>query len=317
MDVNKPEWHLDQFFTLDKPINAVAFNATDTLLALAAGCAKADVYATSDWKKTKSLTELPKHPIDSLYFTPQNELLASVLSLHTACLVNLDTQKEIISIVGGENDWVSPSCIAAGESLFAIGYYNKVDLYDLNEKNKKPVSFDMTPSDISLKDVDLIMSLDINSTNQLLAAGSLQGTIYMYDIKTKKLIFPVLKKGPASIVAFSKSGNFFVTGDINGIVDVYKIDKEKNQLQKIHCFKNPEEKTIKSLSFSPNDKLLAVGTEDCLYIHDLTNKDYFFSFPNTGLIKALAFSHCSTLLAAGSSDKVARIFASKKSSTKD
>jgi WD40 repeat protein/uncharacterized caspase-like protein/uncharacterized protein YgiM (DUF1202 family) len=145
-----------------------------------------------------------------------------------------------------------------------------------------------------------IFGLAFDPTNQILASGSGDQTIRLWDVQTGRLQ-TILKGHTASIrtLAFSPKGNFLASGASDKTTRVWNLQTGKEAASFSSVFGN-----IRAVAFSPDGAILAsTGDGGSLRLLDWkANKELKAMKSGFGIIYAVAFSPSGSVLATGSSD---------------
>lgn len=114
-----------------------------------------------------------------------------------------------------------------------------------------------------------ISAVAFSPDNKYLAAGSVYGDIYLFDIATLNLARTLSGHIDAvSSLIFNKEGNYLISGSYDGTVRLWQISTGSELLSL-----KAENEEIGSLALSPNAKLLAIGSRDNgVRIFDLIEK---------------------------------------------
>lgn len=164
-----------------------------------------------------------------------------------------------------------------------------------------PPAFGASPSTRSLSGHQgEIFGLAFNPTNQILASGSGDQSIRLWDVQTGRL--QIILKGhtaPIRTLAFSSKGNFLASGASDKTTRVWDLQTGKEAAIFSSIFGN-----IRAVAFSPNGEILAsTGDGGSLRLLDWrANKEVKAMKSGFGIIYAVAFSPSGSVLATGSSD---------------
>jgi len=145
-----------------------------------------------------------------------------------------------------------------------------------------------------------IFGLAFDPTNQVLASGSGDQTIRLWDVQTGRL--QTILKGhtaPVRTLAFSSRGNFLASGASDKTTRVWNLQTGKEAASFSSVFGN-----IRAVAFSPDGEILAsTGDGGSLRLLDWkANKELKAMKSGFGIIYAVAFSPLGSVLATGSSD---------------
>jgi WD40 repeat protein len=205
-------------------------------------------------------------------------------------------------------------CVAANpeKKLIAFGNNNN-HVKVLNLISNRFVTYDSP--DIRGKSPDMI-SVALSPDGKLVAGGSVDYTIRIWDVESQKLL-KTLKKHESHVngIAFSPDSKFLVSG--SG-VDMYWFTRGVSQdsTARIWSVKGDQIAVLKghseavySVAWSPDGKTIATGSQDnTIRLWSPDGKLIRILRGHSGTIYDLAFSKDSKFLLSGSGDKSARIW---------
>lgn len=150
-----------------------------------------------------------------------------------------------------------------------------------------------------------VFALAISNDNTLLASGSSDKTVRIYDRESEKIIGePIAVNGSVSDLEFSPNGHYLAMGMIYNKIIIWDIAKQAILLKTKGM----------SIAFSANGETLATGGADDsgIRIIDLKKRKETHHFATEmGSISNLAFSPDGKLLASASSNRDAQIWTNK------
>ncbi|MGB5960628.1 MAG: serine/threonine-protein kinase [Coleofasciculaceae cyanobacterium] len=151
-----------------------------------------------------------------------------------------------------------------------------------------------------------INSVAISPNGTLIASGSDDKNVYLWDIKTETLAATLTGHSQAvKSVVFSPDGTILASCSDDRTIKLWNI----KECQEISTFQG-HSSCIKSLSFSPDGKILASGSWDkTIKLWNL--KTGFLEATLTGhnlQITAVAFSACGQFIASASCDRTVRLW---------
>ncbi|MDJ0728578.1 MAG: WD40 repeat domain-containing protein [Crocosphaera sp.] len=180
-----------------------------------------------------------------------------------------------------------------------------------------------------VKEKEQLVSVAFNEEKKLLAVGSWEGYIRLWDMKDpdkpKFLCKQLWRDKPKDdsdkpkdnwiwSIAFHPDGDLLAVGGKNGVVCLSKIN-DQNILEKTPLGEHNE---VFCVTFSPNGKWLAVAGRSnhiCLYqcvqtgkSKDIERNNPIFLKGHKDNVRTLTFNSDSTLLASGSEDQTIRIW---------
>ena len=145
-----------------------------------------------------------------------------------------------------------------------------------------------------------IFGLAFDPANQILASGSGDHSIRLWDVQTGRL--QTILKGhtaPVRTLAFSPEGNFLASGASDKTTRIWNLETGKEAASFGSVFGN-----IRAVAFSPNGEILAsTGDGGSLRLLDWKRKKELKAMKSGfGIIYTVAFSPSGSVLATGSSD---------------
>lgn len=161
---------------------------------------------------------------------------------------------------------------------------------------------------------------------QLWSAGK-RGEIFVWDMETFVCLRRFMDEGSGSIrsVAMSPNGQFFATGQDNGVVNIYRIAGDEDENGKSPFYENAHPKPVKSimnittvitsLEFNFDSQLLAIASDIARNKLKLVHIPTFRVYQNwpteqtpLGRVTSLAFSPEGSWLAVGNVRGAVRLF---------
>lgn len=130
-------------------------------------------------------------------------------------------------------------CVAAGDS-------NAIQVLDA--ERGRPIGGPLTGHTLSILDVKF------DPTGEILASGSLDGTIRLWNLRTRTLVATLAgRMGPVNGVAFNSQGNLLAGASRNGVVALWDVGT-RNPLA---LLAGALSGTVTAVSFSPDGRWLA------------------------------------------------------------
>ncbi|MGH2509717.1 MAG: WD40 repeat domain-containing protein [Ktedonobacteraceae bacterium] len=269
-----------------------------------------------DLKNGKELYTLDEHKgeIYSLALSPDGKILASrtldegiiCWRMEHAAANQFRLQQRIQICRNVTSLAFSPDnqTLAIGESFDK----NRVHLYNTKAKNHQTI--------LSMDSRSFVMSLAFSPDNKTLVVTTSDNLILFYDLVDHKsklsVTGHVTTTGSEGIfcVAFSPDGKTIATGGIDHTVRIWDVKTGKELSSLVG-----HTQIVKSVSFSPNGKLLASGAGEGyreageLKIWDLTlHKELVGFSAHTNPIRVVSFSPDGKLVATGSEDKTVKLW---------
>ena len=143
-----------------------------------------------------------------------------------------------------------------------------------------------------------VTSIAFSSDSKLLASGDVSGTIKLWRLKDRSLIFTLKDNNDyISSLTFSPNGIFMITGYKNGFIKFWYI--EDNSLKLIQKLKKHKDKVY--VLFSPNGKFLLSCSKDNIIIWAIKDAKLHFmhSYNFINNCSIIAFSSNNQYLAIG------------------
>ena len=146
-----------------------------------------------------------------------------------------------------------------------------------------------------------VTAVAYSSDGSTVAVGGVDGAVFLYNVKTGKLLRTL--KGhmgaPVTTVAFSSKGDLVATGGRDSTVQVWSTKDGKRE-----AMLHGQEQAVRSVAFSPDDGLLLVGGEDSralLWEVDSGSLKHVFG-GNSDFVTAVAISPDGKTLATATRD---------------
>jgi len=169
--------------------------------------------------------------------------------------------------------------------------------------------------DISTQHELAITSLAFSPDMNLLASGSVDNTIRLWNVKDGREI-SILQGHTDTVtsIAFSPDGKILLTGSNDTTVRLWNVETGKNIL-----VMNGHDSVVSSVAFSPDGKVVASGSWDkTIRIWNVKNGNEIAVFEgHTGGVTSIAFSPNGQILASGSGDETIRLWNVETGRTED
>jgi WD40 repeat protein len=139
----------------------------------------------------------------------------------------------------------------------------------------------------------------------LLASGSADNTVKLWDTKTKREVRTLPRhRTSVKAITFRPDGKWLASGSLDGNI---KFSDVASGLEQLNL---PGNGSVSSIAFSPDGQSFASGNMDnTIKLWDLASKRELTLSGHSGPISIVAFSADSRWLASGSSDKTVKIWA--------
>ncbi len=155
--------------------------------------------------------------------------------------------------------------------------------------------------------LEAVRSIALSANGQMLALGTAKGTVSLYDLDRKQVLFRWAKahQGPVTALAFSPNSKSLSSGGSDGIVHVFDLE---GQTQAQLMSGAPNE--VRVLAFAPDSNTLAAGNIDgTIGLWRLATPEKAIRLNgHLDAITCLAFSADGLTLASGSNDRAAKLW---------
>lgn len=270
-----------------------------------------------------------EEPAVDVAFSPDGQWIATTAD-NAVLLWNWQSNQQ--HLLEGHEDWVVQVCFLLDGKLASVGEDHTIRVWDIQSKKalaslQRSHTGEITPlsgttlasaegREIKLWDWDKQWHLGslkhqapltplaywesqaVDAT-PMLASGSLDGQIKLYNLSTQKEMFTLESEDMLHSLAFSPDGKTLVSGGLHGLVRVW--DLEKRTLRGVL---KGHQNSIECVEFCPQGKLIASASVDC------TVRLWEWASQQTTLLKhkgevfGIAFSPDGRLLASGGYDGV-------------
>ncbi|MBC7533827.1 MAG: hypothetical protein H7318_19850 [Oligoflexus sp.] len=114
-----------------------------------------------------------------------------------------------------------------------------------------------------------VLTMEMNSEKSLLASGSADGAIKIWDLKQNKLAHTLIANGWVTGLAFHPGGRFLISSTRNNVLTYWDIDSGK----KVHEQSRP---SINNIKFTANGKGVFFGSEGTSANFESLDIDYIY-----------------------------------------
>ena len=150
-----------------------------------------------------------------------------------------------------------------------------------------------------------VLSVSFSSDGTILASGSSDGTVKLWDGETQQSITTLDEHtGEVSSVSFSRDGTLLASGSHDRTVRLWNVATRQN-------IATLDEHTgeVSSVSFSRDGTLLASGSWDgTVKLWDIATRQNIGAFPHTAEVLSVSFSRDGLFLASGSWDGTVKLW---------
>ncbi len=228
---------------------------------------------------------------DPVLFLPDGETLA--IRGHRTGIVLWDVErKQVRETLLKDARITSFTILPSGKILSAHSENNNIKVWDA-EKPDAPIA-EFTETD----PVRLIWNIAFAPTGDLLAVGSREGTIYLWDFIRKARLKPLIgHTDHIWSVCFSPDGKRLVSGSDDRIARLWDVESG----EEIATLPLGEPHTLMDIAFSPCGNLIAGGLSGELRLWCAETLTTLFAIPHPEKRApwALAFSPCGKYVASG------------------
>ena len=148
-----------------------------------------------------------------------------------------------------------------------------------------------------------VASVAFSPDGTLLASGSWNDTVKLWDVSTERQIATLPSTEP-SLVAFSPDGKTLAVGTWDNTVELWDVATQERIATLGH-----RAVVFYTVSFSPDGKTLAVGTWDnTVELWDVATQERIATLGHEAVVNAVSFSPDGTLLASGSRDNTVKLW---------
>jgi WD40 repeat protein len=208
-----------------KSLESISFHPSSEMIATASIDGTITLWQTNDGKLIDTWQD--SHPVFDLNFSPDGETLATIGDSKSINIWDIRNQKGNGKLVlSSGREWLSPSHSG---------------------------SFKTLPHD------DKVLSISFSPNSHILASGSKDGTIKLWDKNQDWQLLRTLNKNNSGVedIAFSSDSKLFASAGLDGYIKLWETNNG-NLLKSFPAHKGH----ILSVNFSPNRQLIASAGED-------------------------------------------------------
>ncbi|MEH1923091.1 NB-ARC domain-containing protein [Nostoc sp.] len=240
--------------------------------------------------------------VNSVGFSSNGEIIASG-SQHTIALWDVTTG-ECIQAFYDYQDWLNCAALSPNGQILACGNIGNVNsiirLWQVNQLS----NFSQVPDKILQGHTDSIWSIDFSPDSKILASGSSDRTVKLWDCQTGQCLFTFVgHTGAVLSVAFSPNERTIASCSGHSTIKLWDIESKE-------CYQNIKEPAGYIIAFSPNGHLLAsANTMGIVKLWDIKTGECCTTFGRHGqAVISIAFSADGETLASGSKDGTVRLW---------
>eukprot|EP01134_Creolimax_fragrantissima_P000462 CFRG0462T1 len=158
---------------------------------------------------------------------------------------------------------------------------------------------------------------DTVPSSREVAIGTHSGIIVFYNVDTGEKMGELTPRGKFILsISYSPDGKYFATGSINGIINVYDLNADKESKDQPHRLKHKIEAhalPVRGLTFSSDSQTLLTASDDMIInLYDVAQGNLIHSFGgHLSWVTAVSFHPNNTQFASGSSDKKVKVWDTK------
>jgi len=257
-------------------VNSVAFSHDGTMFA-AGFYMQTNIWNASD-KNLLYEIEMD-HSVEDLEFLPDNQSVASGVTLGGVKIYSISTGELIREFHGGYNNFLA---VSPDGSLIATG--NRSGITWLWRMADGELIAEMDPADYQEEYSEYIRSLAFSPDGGIIAAGHYDGSVFLWDVETNDLIHTLKINDDFSAswdVAFSPDGQYLAVGgasvDFEDFIAIWDVANGET-VYLLSEYRGPGSMNA-PVEFSPDGKLLAAGSVDGIYVWSLPSFELIHYLP--------------------------------------
>ncbi len=243
-------------------VKSVAFSPDGKILATGSDDKTIKVWDVNTTQEIRTLFG-HSHAVKSVIFSPDGKLLASASWDKTIKLWNVYTGEEICTLSGHQLQVTSVAFSPQGKLLASASFDRTVRLWELPSTESSEFfacrrTFEKRPMYTLSGHTWAVLAVAFTPDGKLLATGSDDKTIKLWDVNTGQLIRTLLGHSWSVVaVAFSPDGETLISGSWDKTVKLWKVSTG----QEIATLSGHLD-SISAVAISPIAQLIASGSRD-------------------------------------------------------
>jgi len=245
----------------------------------------------------------PKQPVLVGGRHDKDTILRNISNPFAIKVWSIDSQGEkLLKIVGGHLGLItSVAFLSEGDILVSGSDDHKVKIWNFNSgleiatlhQHSSPVKW-----------------ITVNPNKDLFASADQQGTVIVWDLKTREALRVFSLQTSVRAASFSPDAEVLVTGDDRDCITFWNLQTGRQHIPTIEGAHSSLAGGVNSISFNPNGNVFASGGDSSFVKlwNAKTGKEIGVLHGHTQEITSVAFSPNGRILATGSKDRTVKIW---------